>query len=34
MLFDLIKEYTEIPGPVGHEELVARRLIEDWTPVC
>lgn len=34
MLFDLIKEYTEIPGPVGHEELVAKRLIEDWTPVC
>ena len=34
MLFDLIKEYTEIPGPVGREELVAQRLIEDWTPLC
>ncbi|MBP8614527.1 MAG: M42 family metallopeptidase [Firmicutes bacterium] len=34
MLFDLIEEYTEIPGPVGHEELVAKRLIEDWTPLC
>ncbi|NLW16884.1 MAG: M42 family metallopeptidase [Firmicutes bacterium] len=34
MFFDLIKEYTEIPGPVGHEELVAARMVADWTPLC
>lgn len=34
MFFDLIKEYTEIPGPVGHEELVAARMVNDWTPLC
>ncbi len=34
MLYDLIKEYTELPGPVGHEELVAARMVADWTPLC
>lgn len=34
MFFDLIKEYTEIPGPVGHEDLVAARMVADWTPLC
>lgn len=34
MFFDLIKAYTEIPGPVGHEELVAERMVADWSPLC
>lgn len=34
MLFDLIKEYTELPGPVGHEEVVASRMVADWSPYC
>lgn len=34
MLFDLIKEYTELIGPVGHEELVAERMLADWKPIC
>lgn len=34
MFYNLIKEYTEIPGPVGHEELVAERMVADWTPLC
>lgn len=34
MFFDLIKEYTEIPGPVGHEEAVAAKMVADWTPYC
>ena len=29
MLFDLTREYTEIPGPVGHAELVAKRLPDE-----
>ncbi len=34
MLYELIKQYTEIPGPVGHEEPAAKRMVDDWTPVC
>lgn len=34
MIYNLIKQYTEIPGPVGHEELVAKRMLADWAPVC
>lgn len=34
MFYDLIKDYTDIPGPLAHEELVAERVIADWTPVC
>lgn len=34
MLFDLIKDYTGLVGPVGHEELVAAKMVADWSPVC
>lgn len=34
MLYDLLKQYTELPGPVGHEELIADRVRKDWEPVC
>lgn len=28
--FEIVKEYTEIPVPVGDEKLVADRLLDDW----
>lgn len=34
MFYELIKQYTELPGPVGHEELVAKRILADWKPTC
>ena len=28
----LLKKYTEIPGPGGHEERVQREFMEDLSP--
>jgi putative aminopeptidase FrvX len=33
-LFDLVKELTELPGPVGHEDAVQDRLAARWEPVA
>ena len=30
-LFELVKMLTELPGPVGHEDLVQEHLAERWT---
>lgn len=34
ILFDIIKQYTEIPGPPGHEGPVADTLLKDWKKTC
>ncbi len=32
MWFDLVKQLTELPGPVGYEERVNRFLLQRWEP--
>jgi endoglucanase len=31
-MFDLLKKYTELPGPVGHEERVQKAFMQDLSP--
>jgi endoglucanase len=31
-MYKILKEYTEIPGPVGHEKRVQHRFMEDLAP--
>jgi putative aminopeptidase FrvX len=31
-MYKILKEYTEIPGPVGHEKRVQKRFMKDLAP--
>jgi putative aminopeptidase FrvX len=33
-MFELLKTLTEIPGMIGHEDLVQDYVEEQWHPYC